>query len=207
MLTRRVRWFVAAVVLFGVGVTVGVAVQRSADSDARRAESVREFRRDVTVAESCGPSSDLPPLSSDVAYDWTEGRRLWGTLYVTNDGHSDVRIERLDVVWPNEPNEPLQIAIRQIKALPPNGCVPKPVDDARGTLLNGPITLSPGESANFEYSIVMLHCRGMSPDMRSGAPSPFHWTMTRDGERFQFATGPTDELDFLINQASHCAPA
>jgi len=208
--TRRVRWLYAAVVLFVAGVAVGVAVQRAVDSGARRAESVRAFRRDVTVDESCGTIPALAPISFPLEpdYDWSEGRQLWGTLLVDNDGHSDVRIERLDIVWdgPVQHSVPLQIAIRQTKALP-NGCVPRPVDDTRGTLLRGPITLSPGQSASFEYSIVMLHCTGLSPDTTFGGPSPFRWTMTRDGEQFRFAAGPSDDLVFRISQASACSDA
>jgi hypothetical protein len=208
-----VRWAVTAVVLLAlaIGVTVGVAVQRSVDSGARRVAAVSAFRQDVAVDPICGnlPASPvLAPVGFPLgpAYDWSEGRQLWGTLQVYNDGHSDVRIERLDVVWPWEHNEPLQIAIRQRKALR-NGCVPRPVDDTRGTLLSGPVTLSPGQSAWFEYSIVMMHCRGLSPDVTFGGPSPFRWTMMRDGERFRFAAGPSDDLKFQISQASACSNA
>ena len=211
--TPRVRWLIAAVALFVAGVAVGVAGQRSVDSDARRAASVSAFRRDVTVGQNCGMLPATPVLapvnfSLGPAYDWSEGRQLWGTLTVYNDGDSEVRIERLDVVWdgPVQHNVPLQIAIRQTKALP-NGCVPRPVDDGRGTLPSGPVTLSPGQSASFEYSIVMLQCRGLSPGTTFGGPSPFRWSMERDGERFRFEAGPSDDLYFQIGEASACSAA
>jgi hypothetical protein len=53
----------------------------------------------------------------------------------------------------------------------------------------------------------MLHCRGLSPATTFGGPSPFRWTMTRDGERFRFEAGPSDDLNFRISQTSACSVA